>query len=437
MAGVGPCRRARQFGGQVEPELVAGGEFGRGRVEHLGRHRDGRRLAGRHHAGGEPTGRLDDAVARQGPAEPQPGGRCRVVPVLDQDRRVRDRQADRGDDGRELGEPGRRGVVGQHQAVHHEVAVVHDLAEVAAVGVVVLAGGSRREQTVVPPLPHEPAVQARVPVDQGLVLGDLPGAVAHGVHVLAVDERLRALPCRLGRAAAEQGRRGAAADGLGLLQRRVHPRVHVGVLARVVALVVHGALGVAVVHPLRHRGEVPAGAGLVAERPHHDGRVVLVPLDGACDAVEVGLGPVRVVGGVADPAGEDEPVGLEVGLEDHPEAELVGQVEHAGVRRVVRGPDRVDVVALHERHVRAGVLLVEDAAAHGVGLVPVHAVEHHALAVDQEPVALDRHGAEAEPQRDGLAAGGTAGVGAGRHRRVVELRQFRAPRLDALDRRSG
>ena len=67
------------------------------------------------------------------------------------------------------------------------------------------------------------------------------------------------------------------------------------------------------------------------------------------DPVEVHLAPVGVVGGVAHPAVRLEAVGLEVALVDHPEAELVGEVEQRRVRRVVARADRVEVVPLHEQ----------------------------------------------------------------------------------------
>ena len=120
------------------------------------------------------------------------------------------------------------------------------------------------------------------------------------------------------------------------------------------------------------------------------------------DAVEVRLAPRRVVARIADPAELVEAVRLQVAFEDHPEAEFVGQVEQPGMRRVVAGADRVDVEPLHAGQVRAGVLLVEDAAALGMGLVAVHPVEDDAAAVDQEPVAADLDRAETHPQRDAL-----------------------------------
>jgi hypothetical protein len=90
-----------------------------------------------------------------------------------------------------------------------------------------------------------------------------------------------------------------------------------------------------------------------------------------------------------------------------------------GVRRVVAGADRVDVEALHTGQVGAGVLLVEDPAPLGVGLVAVHPAEDDPAAVDEEPVAADLHAAEADPHRDGL--------GSARDRRLVQPRPLGGP----------
>ncbi|MDI2023488.1 hypothetical protein PJL18_04036 [Paenarthrobacter nicotinovorans] len=157
--------------------------------------------------------------------------------------------------------------------------------------------------------------------------------------------------------------------------------------------------------------------------------MVLVPLHGAFHAVHVRLTPGGVVTGVAHPAVPFETVGLEVAFQDHPETQFVRDVQQAGVRRVVAGADRVDVELFHHGQVRAGKVLVEHTAAVRMRLMPVHAVEHHAPAVHQEPVAPDLHGPEAQPQRNGLAFAG--------HRRVVEARNLRGPRLDGGNRHRG
>ncbi len=262
-------------------------------------------------------------------------------------------------------------------------------------------------------------------LEQVVVGADAAGPVAHRVHVLAEHQRLGAHPDRLGGRVQVADEAGVGADRGRLGVVRVHPRVEVGVGGAVVALVVHGAAGVAPVHPLGHGRQVAARPGLVAEGPHDDARVVQVALDGALDAVEVGLGPRRVVARVARPVVEDEAVGLEVALEHDPEAELVGEVEQAGVRRVVAGADGVDVRALHGDEVLAGELLVEHPPTDRVGLVAVHAAEDQPVAVHQEAVAHDAHVTEPQPQAHRLPGRAHGGR--------VEAGRLGGPRLDPAD----
>src|SRR3954452_3440024 len=130
--------------------------------------------------------------------------------------------------------------------------------------------------------------------------------------------------------------------------------------------------------------------------------MVLVSFDGALDAVEVRFTPRRVIAWIADPIEFVEAVRLEIAFEDDPESEFVGKVEQSWMRWVVAGADRVHVEPLHAGQVFAGVLLVEDAAALGVGFVAIHPVEHDAAAVDQELVAADLDRAETYPHGDAL-----------------------------------
>ena len=114
-------------------------------------------------------------------------------------------------------------------------------------------------------------------------------------------------------------------------------------------------------------------------------------------------------------------MGLQVALQDHPQTQLVGQVEHPRVRGIVAGPDGVDVRLLHHDQVGPGVIGVEDPAPVGVGLVPVHPAEDHLAPVDLQLVTVDPDGAEAQPQPYRLP--GRADLG------VVEPRHLGAPRL--------
>ena len=216
---------------------------------------------------------------------------------------------------RELRQPRGRGVVGQHHAVHHEVAVVHDLAEVAAVGVVGRAVGGVRQQPVVAPLPDEPAVQARARLararrTRSSAPGPLPIAWAYS-HMrnglLRTRARLR--------------RRDSPRSSPGVARRSPRPRRATGTSAsRCRCRRRCGRPRSAPGAPGRGGGpSAPSAArlrpvpGLVAERPDdHATR-------GSCRARRCGAIrsrytalPRRVVARVAPPAEELEAVGLQV-----------------------------------------------------------------------------------------------------------------------------
>ena len=380
------------------------GRFARTEHRHAERHVDGRLPVDLEHAG-----------------EGEAAGRGRVVAARHPEGRAVEGEENGRVDGGELGQPGGRGVVGQDHAVHHEVAVVDDLSEVAAVGVELGALLGPAEQPVITPFPDEAAVQPAVAGGQRIVLSERTRSVAHGVRVLAHQERFAADPAGLGRPAAVEGT-GFTTDRCGLDQVRVHPRVDVGVRAGVITLVVHGAFGVPGVHPLGGGGQVDSGAGLVAERPDHHAGMVLVPFHGAFDPIQVAVLPPRIVARVVLPAAEDETVGLQVALVDHPEAELVGQVEHAGMRRVVAETDRIDSCSLHHDQIGAGVILVEHASAERVSFVAVHPAEDHLATVDAEHVSVDRHRPKSQPQLSFFAGRGDRGL--------IQAGLFGTPRVD-------
>ena len=89
---------------------------------------------------------------------------------------------------------------------------------------------------------------------------------------------------------------------------------------------------------------------------------------------------------------------FDVAFEHDPQADLVGQVEQAGVGRVVGGTDRVDSHGLHEGEVLARPGLVKHAPLGGAHLVTVNPVEGQGLAVGHEDAVLDGHATEADAQ---------------------------------------
>ncbi len=161
-----------------------------------------------------------------------------------------------------------------------------------------------------------------------------------------------------------------------------------------IRLVMHGASRIETVGFLHHGRNVRTGARFVPHTPADDRRVVAVTHYRAAHPVDERLSPARIVARVAFPPICLEGVALEIAFVHHPESQLISKIEELGVRRVVGGSNRVDVVTLHEEHAFARSLLVEDAALERVILVPVHAAEAEPCAVDEPLVAVDGHGPE-------------------------------------------
>jgi len=92
------------------------------------------------------------------------------------------------------------------------------------------------------------------------------------------------------------------------------------------------------------------------------------------------------------------------------------------VRRVVAGPDGVEVVPLHQQHVGQHDLLGHGPAQVGMELVAVHPAQQDPAAVDGQPPVGDPHGAEADPQRHPLPRRGQLAV--------VQPRRLGRPGLD-------
>ena len=88
-------------------------------------------------------------------------------------------------------------------------------------------------------------------------------------------------------------------------------------------------------------------------------------------------------------------VRLDIGLVDDIEAEFVAQIQQARIVRVVRGAERVQVVAFHREHLLAQLRFRERLAVLRVVVVPVDAVDRHRAAVDQQPAIPDLDTAEA------------------------------------------
>ena len=313
------------------------------------------------------------------------------------------------------------------------------LAKITAVGQSAAPIREGAPQGVVAPLPHEAAGVAGV-IHLRSIGGGVSGAGSHRVQIFAHEVGGAANALARGVVNQRGDVRGDGDLGVGIalvedggdfLQGRVHARVDVRVFEGMVTLVVDDRPGTgALVDPARAGDQVHAGAGLVAEAPAHDRGMVLVAFEGADRAVHVGVGPARVVGGVIDPLPHAlEPVRLDVAFEHDPQANLVGEVEQAGVGRVVRGADRVDSHGLHEGEVLACPGLVEHAPLVGTHLVAVDAVEGQGLAVGHEHAVLDGHATKTDAQAPLPRAEAFPALDA--DARLVEGWVLRAPRAYA------
>ena len=296
---------------------------------------------------------------------------------------------------------GAGGAVGEHHAVAAEGVViavgVDPVAAVAPellpVAVLVDADGA---DGVVDELPDEATVGVVLLPDHFPVLLGVAVGLSHRVVVLRVDMGHQAVISRhVGRQPILGGVHvhdvvlpGVDAPGVGALGLGVV----VAVVAVALALVLAQAAGI----PLEqvHRGHpetvvvvegVLAVGGLVAQGPHDDGCVVLVPLQVGGHTVQYSGHPLGQA--LTGAAGHLDAVGcggvaLDVGLGADVEAQLVGQIVQDLIVRVVRGTHRVQVVLLHQGQVGVIVLIVEGVAGLGVGVVAVDAPEDHLAAVD-------------------------------------------------------
>lgn len=69
-------------------------------------------------------------------------------------------------------------------------------------------------------------------------------------------------------------------------------------------------------------------------------------------------------------------MGLEVTLKEDPDAIFIAQIEETNIRRVVRGANGIDAVALHELEVSAHRLLIEGSPGAWMPFVAVNPTEY-------------------------------------------------------------
>jgi hypothetical protein len=193
--------------------------------------------------------------------------------------------------------------------------------------------------SVAAPVPDEAALHVRMLPEERPVVRKPAVRIAHGMRVLAQEQRPVVIPHSVDQMGAVLGARVHGRDHLGLTQRhsaglrreirtiRGHQRAmprpseahHLGgaVVAVAQPFVVRGTRRVARVDPLPHEQMGGSDATLIPQRPHEDARVVLLRLDHTCDASQQGTPPLwrRVQMELIRGGGQgDEAVRLDVGL---------------------------------------------------------------------------------------------------------------------------
>ena len=313
-----------------------------------------------------------------------------------------------------------RRAVGEHQTVHAELAVVRLVAEVAAVGLPGLPVFIVARQALVDPVPDEAALQARKLTKRLPVFCKAAEAVAHGVRILAQDQRpvfarqadpLFQRPFRHG------------GEGLIFIDARVHRAENIGRRAvGAAAFILHGARRIGAFHPAIERVVRAAVPRLVAQRPDNNAAVVAVALHHARDAFAKGGKPARVV---CQAAHRLHAVGFDIGFVDHVEAIAVAQSIPERMVRVVRTAHRVEVMLLHQFNVAPHRRFIHHLASLRVMFVAIHAAYQQRLAVQAEQAVFDSDAAKADIVR--LDLNGFALRVEQRQRGAVERRRFGAP----------
>ena len=294
--------------------------------------------------------------------------------------------------------------VGIDQTVHAEVSRVRRIAEAAAVAVFRVLHIAVQQGGVVAELPHAAAEEAVVGIDRVPVCGKVAGTVAHGVAIFAKEDGIAGAVVRKISLDLRHGCVHIALD-----VRNVVKRGTVGVLCtviRIAALVMQKAGGVAAAEIRRHRGVVAPEPRLIAERPDHDRRMVLVPLVEPFGAVKIRSLPRGTVREVvpAELFNGEKTVRLDIRLVNKVEAVFVAELRHARVGRIMTGADHVDVILLADREVAEHCVHRCGIAEDGSAVVAVNAARLHRLAVQQHHAVAHLDAARADGQRDMLFA---------------------------------
>ncbi|CCJ76690.1 hypothetical protein BN135_1754 [Cronobacter muytjensii 530] len=313
-----------------------------------------------------------------------------------------------------------RRAVREDQPVHAELAVVRRVAKIAAVGPPAAAVRLHARDGLVGPVPDKPALQARILTERIPVVGKIPQAVAHRVGVFAQNERA-----------------GFAGHGNPLFNRPLRHRrdelvgLHAGIHRaddiggagiRSAAFILHRAGRVLMLDPVVERGVGGPIAGLIAERPDNNARMVTVAFHHPGDALAVRAKPDRIV---RQAAHRLHAVGFDIRFIHHVKPVAAAQFIPARLVRIVGAAHGVKVVLLHQQDVLHHRRLIHRLAFLRVVLVTIHAANKQRLAVERQQAIVDFHATKADVVR---LRNQRHAVGVKqRDHRAVEMRRFGAP----------
>ena len=312
--------------------------------------------------------------------------------------------------------------IGRDQAVAAEVVIAGDVlrAEVAAVGPEgffaglhgneVIAGRARLglAQSLVHPVPDEPALQVRQLINFIPVGREIAGAVAHGVLVFTHDVRACLRPGGV----------------VGEARRiRIHRRNQVHIIPVPRAFVMHRPAVVPLMNPFRRRLKIRAAAGLVAQRPDDDGGMIFVALDHAPDAVQVRVGEILAPGERL--IVKTHAVAFDVRLIHQINPVTVTQVIPCGLVRIMTAPVGVHVELFHALDVALHAFHRDGLAAIRIKLMAVDALDEEAPAVDEQIAIANLDLAETDIDRNDFERFARAVLE--REQQPVEVGMFRRP----------
>ena len=310
-----------------------------------------------------------------------------------------------------------RGVpVAKNNAVVAEIGLVGPVSEHAAVslcyslergGLVNAVSGRIGAEGLVHEIPDGSAHHARGRLEGIHVLLEITQGIPHGVGIFAHEK-------------------GAGSFLLPPVFHPVHGRIHGGIhIHGLVAVrkfaVMEGPRSVISPDSRRCRLKIGTVAGLIAQGPENNGRVVLGTMHHAHIALHMGFLPGRLPGNIH--AAIADAVGFAVGFVHHVQAVAVAQLIKIRMIGIVGTTDGIDIMRLDNLHVLFHHFPRNGAPVIGMGFMAVDTLELDGSAVNQHGAVIrNLHGTE--PDIDG-----TGILSIQRISHPVQVGRFRRPWL--------